>query len=338
VDYTFDLLAGTYIPDYSIMSGPNPENSVAETARYRVHFSDRWIRDEMNVFAGGATGADILDRHKNMFGPGNCQRTEDTFSAGEGAFVANKDGAIRGIRSYLGANSGPLTQREHHFYAGREDVSTFLRVHAIPGVMDMFDYSPVATGMTYHNDLNLSGVVVDGVPDPVVPGPLTWELVTGTQGTVIISALIETDIPGFAYTSYYSDDVTPSVTQCTGDAFEYATGGAWVDQFIPNTDPSQGAAFTLIARRVVYYEAPNQLTDLAALRAQQATTPLVADAGAYEPCPWDCEPIPDGSVGIADFLDLLAQWTEVGTSCDFDGGGVGITDFLELLANWGSCP
>jgi len=55
-------------------------------------------------------------------------------------------------------------------------------------------------------------------------------------------------------------------------------------------------------------------------------------------CPWDCEAIPDGAVGINDFLDLLAQWALVGTSCDFDGGGVGINDFLELLANWGACP
>ena len=72
--------------------------------------------------------------------------------------------------------------------------------------------------------------------------------------------------------------------------------------------------------------------------------PPVVDMGAYEfqaqlACPWDCdsgESI-DGTVGIVDFLTLLAQWGGPG-SCDFDGGGVGITDFLELLANWGPCP
>ncbi len=63
--------------------------------------------------------------------------------------------------------------------------------------------------------------------------------------------------------------------------------------------------------------------------------------GAYEfqplPCPWDCTVGGgDGTVGISDFLLLLAQWGGPGT-CDFDGGGVGITDFLELLANWGPC-
>ncbi len=59
---------------------------------------------------------------------------------------------------------------------------------------------------------------------------------------------------------------------------------------------------------------------------------------AVQLCPWDCEPTPDGDVGISDFLELLAQWNSVGTSCDVDGGGVGINDFLALLANWGACP
>ncbi len=55
------------------------------------------------------------------------------------------------------------------------------------------------------------------------------------------------------------------------------------------------------------------------------------------PCPWDCQSLPDGGVGISDFLALLAQWG-LPTPCDFDGGGVGINDFLALLANWGPCP
>ena len=55
-------------------------------------------------------------------------------------------------------------------------------------------------------------------------------------------------------------------------------------------------------------------------------------------CTWDCGNDNDGTVGIVDFLALLAQWDQVGVSCDFDGGGVGIVDFLNLLANWGPCP
>ncbi len=43
---------------------------------------------------------------------------------------------------------------------------------------------------------------------------------------------------------------------------------------------------------------------------------------------------------IEDFLELLAQWNDVGGSCDFGSGppDVGIEEFLDLLANWGDCP
>jgi len=55
-------------------------------------------------------------------------------------------------------------------------------------------------------------------------------------------------------------------------------------------------------------------------------------------CAWDLDG--SGSVGINDFLALLAQWgTNPDGPPDFDGDGiVGILDFLELLANWGPCP
>jgi hypothetical protein len=69
-----------------------------------------------------------------------------------------------------------------------------------------------------------------------------------------------------------------------------------------------------------------------------ASLSLTTAAQAGSLCPWDCDAAGgDGTVGISDFLLLLAQWGGPGT-CDIDGGGVGITDFLGLLANWGPCP
>ena len=133
VDYTFSLTSGDYKTTYKLAAGPNPENSTITTPYYSTHFSDRWLRDQLTVKAGNATGVDILDRAKARLAPGNCGRSEDTFNAGEGAFIANKSGPVRAIRSYIGANSGPVTQREHVFYERREDVRTFLRVHAVPG-------------------------------------------------------------------------------------------------------------------------------------------------------------------------------------------------------------
>lgn len=274
VQYEFDLASGNYKQTYNLWSGPNPENSSATTAYYRTHFIDRWKRDELNVHAGTATGVDILDRHKNLFSPGNCGRSEDTFSAGEGCFATNKDGPVRAVRSYLGANSGPFTQREHLFYERRHDLTTFLRVHAISSVMDYYDYSPDATGLVYYNDLNLDGVTIDGSPDAVTPGQIVWEMVTGAQGTVVIAHEVDTDIPGLAWTSYYSDTDAPIVTQCTGDAYEYGASGVYVDQPIPNTDPYLGAHNRMSSILTVFYESPNQTTVLAAARYEQTNVPL----------------------------------------------------------------
>jgi len=58
---------------------------------------------------------------------------------------------------------------------------------------------------------------------------------------------------------------------------------------------------------------------------------------ASSPCPWDCGD-DNGVVDTIDFLALLGQWGQVGTSCDADGQGVGVTAFLELLGHWGPCP
>jgi hypothetical protein len=64
------------------------------------------------------------------------------------------------------------------------------------------------------------------------------------------------------------------------------------------------------------------------------------DADCPEPsaCPWDCGDPADGMVDVVDFLALLAQWGQNGTSCDVNGGGVDVTDFLEIVGNWGACP
>ena len=113
--------------------------------------------------AGGASGADILDRHKNLFAPGNCGRSEDTFSAAEGAFIVNKSGPVRAMRGYIGRQQRPATPSALHvFYERREDITTVPAGPRDRGVMDFFDYSPAASGMTYRNNRNTGGVTVDG--------------------------------------------------------------------------------------------------------------------------------------------------------------------------------
>jgi len=281
VTYTFDLLAGDYPQDYNIEHGPNPEDSEVFSPYYRTHFADRWTRNELNIFAGGATGEDILDRHTNLFGPDECGRSEDTFSAGEGAFFTNKDGPVRCIRSYIGANSGPLTQREHVFYERRQDITTFLRVHVLPGIMDLYDYSSAASGMYYYNDWNAQGLLVDGFPDVFNPDPAMWEMVTGPQGSLTVVHLVETDIAGLGFDWFYHDELDPDPSPCTGDASRFGASGPWVDESIPNTDPLLGEFNTLTTKRVVYYEAPEQAVEDAPLHALQLIYPLAVRTRPY---------------------------------------------------------
>ena len=151
VDYDFVLTSGDYKTTYKRADGPNPETSRVITPTYEIGFTDRWKEVSWKVLASGATGVDLLDAHKNQFAVNYCGRSNATFADGEGAFVANIDGPVRGIRSYIGANSGPLTQRTHLMYRDREDVITDLRVHSIPAMMDFVDFSAAAQGMTYRS-------------------------------------------------------------------------------------------------------------------------------------------------------------------------------------------
>jgi hypothetical protein len=251
------------------------EDSTVSTDRYSTHFAARWVRDGLTL----GTGPDILDRHRNLFAPGVCLRSEDTFSAGAGGYASNIDGPVRAIRSYLGANSGTYTQREHTFYRQTERVQTFLRVHAISGIMDFYDYSAAAIGMTYSSS-STPGVTIDGVPDASGSEAPTWESVSGSPGTLVSVSSVQTDISGVAMQAYYSDDSTPSTTQCTGDAFEYGASGTHITSALPNTDPAMGAANTFTATRWNAYVPAGEKAGVARLSAN-ATTPVTAEAAPY---------------------------------------------------------
>jgi hypothetical protein len=159
--------------------------------------------------------------------------------------------------------------------------------------MDFFDYSPAASGMTYYNDINTSGVTVDGNPDSVALGSIHWEMVSGAQGSLFMTSLLSTNIAGLTYTSYYLDDSTPDVTQCTGDAFAYGSSGVRVNQTIACTDPALDCTNYFHGTRIMYYEAPGLTIAGALALNDQANTPLT-----YTSRPWrsdiDGDGIPDG--------------------------------------------
>jgi hypothetical protein len=292
VDYDFVLLSGDYKTTYRTGNGTNPESSTVTTSRYSARFTDRWINDVIRVDAGNATNVDILDRQKSGFA-GSCARTEGTFSAGGGAMIANKSGPVRAIRSYLGANSGTYTQRDHLMYDSRMDVVTHLRVHAIPPLRDWMDYSAAAIGMRYRASTNTTGVIVDGNPDSFPTAFPTWEMVSGAPGAVVYTGKVDTDIAGLTANleQYYSDDSTPAEVQCTGDAFQYGASGSTVDQNVPNTDPTlSGGVSKFVTTRTMTFLEPNTTVAVAQHLGAQNAAPLAVTVTPFAPSPPDQSP------------------------------------------------
>jgi hypothetical protein len=285
VSYEFDLLAGSYPDAFDFRDGPNPERSFVRSAAYSLRFTDRWINDLLEITRGDSATRDLIDRRKVQFSPGVCNRSTDTFTRKEGAFVSNIDGPVRAIRSYVGANSGPMTQREHVFYDRREEEATFLRVHQISGVMAFIDYAPTPQTMRYRSSVGAS-VPIDGLPDPVSAVAPDWEQVYGPHGTLTSVARVETDVETLDYSRYYLDDSTPDEPeqiQCTGDGLAWGTSGVRVHGPIPNTDPLRGESSSLTGRRTLFYDRPDLRRRSAVRRAAWVEQPLRVRARRASP-------------------------------------------------------
>ncbi|MEX0620455.1 MAG: hypothetical protein WD181_02645 [Solirubrobacterales bacterium] len=302
VDYDFNPLYLSPEQDlrdgYRYANSPNPEDTSVSTAFYATHSTDRWMDDEIRLKTGGSTGVDILDREVAQATRTSCGRSELTFSGSwteddrgsdtdEGTFVAVKSGPIRAIRDYMGANSGPYTQRQHIFYERREDMTTFLRVHPMLDLYTWTDYSPAAAGMTYRNQENPAGVQVDGAPDVLAQpdtsdfdsGNVFWEQLVGPQGSVSTMASVETTIPSPSFGSYYLDDAALPLTgnrrQCAGDGISYgASGFGILGPITPNTDPRLPLASSLTVKRVRYFGSPQDGAATAAAFADRVRLPL----------------------------------------------------------------
>jgi hypothetical protein len=299
VQYTFSLDSGDYKTTYKMGDpslapnnsfGFNPEHSTVVTPDYRENFGDRWLNDGLAVTSLDSTGTDLLDR-SHFYATGGCGRSEDTFDGsannpGEGAFIVNVSGPVRAIRSYLGANSYLYTVNTHVFYPSREDLVTDVRGHAgLPGYGSADDYTTGATGLKYSDPAN-TGVPIDGVPDTVTPiayttgstAPVSWQMVSGAQGSVVTVRTLDTDITGLNVTTVYQDRNPASPAQCTGDAAAWGQNGANLTSpvnNVPVTDPTLSATpATLVSHRYRYFRAPSTSTADAATIDAQARHPV----------------------------------------------------------------
>jgi hypothetical protein len=315
VDYDFKLTnlpaSGSLIDDYGYLHSTNPEDSTVSTSEYKLHSTDRWLEDELEVKAGNSSGADILDREVAQATKVACIRGENTFSGhwtddsdpsndgntdDEGTYVTAIDGPVRAIRSYMGANSGPYVQREHIYYQDHEVNTIYLRVHPMTDLYSWTDYSEAAIGMTYRDAKNLGGVPVDGEPDTIVPsteadvanGAYSWQQLSGSQGSVSTVVGSVTDIPNAKFGNYYLDDSTPTAPderQCGGDGKSIGSSGFGIlGPLTPNTDPRLGTEATpanhLTVKRVRYFGPPSDGEAQAENYKERVAEPLTGTASA----------------------------------------------------------
>ena len=233
VDYQFKLESGAYLETFRLV-GINLELSTVSSQYYERTFTSRLLSEVLRITAPGASGVDILDRYKYRIRRPLCQVTEESIERHEGAFVANKSGPVRGIRSHMGFRSGSAIRHDYFFYEQREDIVLHWLAHANKEGFHVFaDYDPAAIGMAYFNNNNTGGVAIDGRPDSVIPGVLRWELVSGSPGSLVIIQDLVTDFLLFE-SSYYLDDFYRQ--QCAGDAFAIGSSGQSIGG-IPDTDP-----------------------------------------------------------------------------------------------------
>ncbi len=307
VEYDFKLTrlteGQTMLEDYGYSNSNNPEDSTVSTSSYTLHSTDRWMEDRMEIHAGSANGTDILDREVAQATLTGCGRSEITFSGNwnrgsdndEGTYVAVKNGPVRAIRSYMGANSGPYVQRDHIYYSQREDNTVYLRVHAMLDLYTWTDYSEGAVGMTFRDFKNTGGVPVDGVPDVLEPtspsdfadGKWVWQQLAGPQGSVTTVTSTETDIPNANFGNYYLDQSNPTAPnekQCGGDGKSFgASGFGILGPVTPNTDPRFLKYNNLAVKRVRYFGDPEAGAKEASDLARRVSNPLAAADAAFKP-------------------------------------------------------
>ena len=115
---------------YISNSGTSPK--VLGSSNFIIVHYNRYS-DKAHITTGNSDGKNIWGVEEFQFQPFYCGRSIKTFTQGPTAFIANKNGPVRGIRSLVGANSGMLTQRDEIMYEQKQEQTTFWRVHSIPG-------------------------------------------------------------------------------------------------------------------------------------------------------------------------------------------------------------
>lgn len=219
VDYSFQFNnnntsgfvgANQYKNSYNVCNGAGltTENSTIVSTNYTIGFSGRTIQDELRINRDVTKGLDVLDRNESTnFNNRSTQTYNDP--PANGAFICNKNGPIRAIRSVMGSNSGTYNQLDMLFTSCYVEEINYYRVHST--TFSIWSYLDLASNITgLHSRSNRTTKIdIDGVDDGVDTYTLPqWDFVETNEGNIISLYDIERSRQQFQFTQegYYKDD------------------------------------------------------------------------------------------------------------------------------------
>ena len=275
VDYQFNLASRIYKEDYKFncdmpanQDGTtnhdcldpimNPEDSWFKSGHYERHFKENWISDRVQILTGNSNGQNFWDIDEIQLLPYYCNRNMYTFTHGPTAFIANKVGPVRAIRSILGSNSGVLTQRNTFMYEQTEHQETIFKVHPLPGFLSYINFK-TGIPLTYYNCHNKEGFDVNGQMEPNELNSnedfCPWQMVNGHTGTFLRSIQLQESVstdfyllpnsdPGQFLKSWYIDNANPISTGSPWDISKFPFHNAPI-YALPNFDDTLDTIFAM---------------------------------------------------------------------------------------------
>jgi hypothetical protein len=231
------------------------EDSTVTGENYRLNFDARNRLSVLEILSPGAASANIMEHDKFYYGSDMRQQAY-LVSIGN-RILADITGPVRAIRVRQLEWSASLGYDEWIFYPRRVEAARHWIIHAGPALWFGLNLSEKAVGMTYYDNLNPQGVVIDGQPDDVRTGELKWQLFTGKPGSLLVQHILDTNIQDLPRSSRYFDVKDPfyftrNATFPDTGAFAYGASGPLYGPYPQTVPKGEGGDYVVIRRRFLF--------------------------------------------------------------------------------------
>jgi hypothetical protein len=279
---TPEISSYRFIPDrnknavtYTIPPLP-AEDSTVQGEDYLIRFDNRISPAEIKVLASGSSGKNILEFDKFYYGKG-MRHHKYLVSLGN-RIQCDISGPVRAIRMRQLEWSASQSYDEWIFYPRLIETARNWIIHAGPAVWVSLNFSENALGMTYYDNLNEDGAVIDGQPDKISAGEMNWQFIAGMPGSFLVRHKLDTNIKDIPKKSLYFDLKDPFYFTNDGTfpdtgAFAYGASGPVYGPY-PKTVPKGEKGDYMVIRRSFMFGSPG-ISLKEAKAAAQSQPPII---------------------------------------------------------------